>query len=391
MDVKTLAYTRLYIPLKAMQIRLKRHIRVVFVVSELGCWKTEPLLRAMLAHPRFEPSVAVVPIGGAEQAVPDVEKYMAAHGYPFRSVPVSETIAAHFPGTDIIFYQQPYGEVLAEKHRIRYNRTSLFCYAQYGMFTTMTPVIYQHALFALAWQVYFLNASDLEDYCSMPGLRHGNEVVTGLPAADAYTEPAEDTWKQFPVRKKRIIWAPHHTLPDEDGWLHNSNFLRYAGFMLALADRYSDRVQFAFKPHPMLRAKLEKRWGKERTDAYYAEWAQRENTQLSEGSYTGLFMHSDAMIHDSNAFTVEYFFTRRPVMFCENGADHAAMLPRFAREAYGLHEKAYGEEDIERFVRQVADGKDEHRAEREAFYEKYLRPQGGGTASEAVISRILGK
>jgi DivIVA domain-containing protein len=61
------------------------------------------------------------------------------------------------------------------------------------------------------------------------------------------------------------------------------------------AEKYADRIQWAFKPHPLLRDTLYQHpdWGKERTDAYYGRWESMPNTQLETGAYVELFKQSD--------------------------------------------------------------------------------------------------
>lgn len=87
--------------------------------------------------------------------------------------------------------------------------------------------------------------------------------------------------------------------------------------MVTFAQKYKDKVQIVFKPHPMLYRTLceHSEWGKERTDAYYSMWNNMSNTQLEEGDYTELFMQSDAMIHDCGSFILEYLAVDKPCMF----------------------------------------------------------------------------
>ena len=85
----------------------------------------------------------------------------------------------------------------------------------------------------------------------------------------------ETTWK----REKRIIWAPHHTIPTAPNLLEYSTFLDVAEIMLEIAEEYKEELQIAFKPHPFLLKKLYNIWGKEQTHAYYGKWAQLGNTQ----------------------------------------------------------------------------------------------------------------
>lgn len=393
--IKTFLYTRIYTPLKAFHIRHKKRINVIFVVSELGCWKTELLYRQMLLHPRFEPHIAVSPLYGTkEDAVEDVIQYLTDKGYEFKVVSPDKRLSSYFPVRDIIFYQQPYNDAVCPSHRISKNLMSLFCYVGYSMNATINESCFSHALFSLAWQLYFDNKSVIDDLAMLMHREYPNAKVTGHTIGDEFLQPLDqlhNPWKNQPGSKKKIIWAPHHTLPDEQGWLNNSTFLSYYDFMLEMADKYCDNVQFAFKPHPMLRAKLEKRWGRIKTDEYYSEWQNRPNTQLEEGKYIGLFMHSDAMIHDCDSFIVEYQYSDNPALFCENGIDHRSALSTYAKEAYDLHYKAYTKEDMERFINDVISGNDSKKESREAFRKSNLLPPNGKSACENIIDAILGK
>lgn len=392
--IKTFLYTRIFTPLKVLQIRHKKRIHAIFVVSELGCWKTELLYRQMLTHPRFEPHIAVSPLYGTkEDALEDVIQYLTDKGYGFKVVFPDKQISSYFPVRDIIFYQQPYNDAVCPNHRISKNQTSLFCYVMYSMTVTINEACFSHALFSLAWQLYFENKSVSDDLVRLMNREYPNAKITGHTIGDEFLQPLDqldNPWKTQSCAKKKIIWSPHHTLPDEQGWLNNSTFLSYCDFMLEMADKYCDKVQFAFKPHPMLRAKLEKRWGKSKTDEYYAEWENRSNTQLEEGKYIGLFMYSDAMIHDCDSFIVEYQYSANPVLFCENGTDHRSGLSTYAKEAYDIHYKAKCKEDIEVFIIDVISGNDSKKESRDAFRKSRLLPANGKSACENIIDAILG-
>lgn len=67
------------------------------------------------------------------------------------------------------------------------------------------------------------------------------------------------------AKKKKIIWAPHHSLEDCGG-LQLSTFLSYYKFFFELAQKYFNDIQIVFKPHPLLKEKLYQHpdWGKEK-------------------------------------------------------------------------------------------------------------------------------
>src|ERR1035437_5858492 len=97
--------------------------------------------------------------------------------------------------------------------------------------------------------------------------------------------------------KKKIIWAPHHTIEGEGMDLNFSNFLRYYNFMIELAKEYRDKIFITFKPHPALRPKLNKKeiWGIDKTNDYFNFWMKNNICALNDGNYQQLFEDSDAM------------------------------------------------------------------------------------------------
>ena len=82
--------------------------------------------------------------------------------------------------------------------------------------------------------------------------------------------------------KKKIVYAPHQSIIKENN-LHLSTFLHVADFMVNLAKKYEDIIEWSFKPHPILKSKLYKHpeWGKERTDNYYSFWELSSNSHIN--------------------------------------------------------------------------------------------------------------
>ena len=157
--------------------------------------------------------------------------------------------------------------------------------------------------------------------------------------------------------------------------------------MIELAKKYSDSVCFVFKPHPLLKNKLYKKWGKEKTDSYYHLWEEMENTSLNEGAYENLFIESDAMIHDSASFIVEYLYLNKPVMRTLNGEDLKVLYNTFGLQCIDNHYIAQNKEDIEQFIKNVIDGKDPMKEQRTKFVNEMLIPQG--SPSQNIIDDLL--
>ena len=397
LDPILLPLYRRTIPRKVAAMRRTEHIRVAFVVPELGVWKTERLFEAMLKHPRFCPQIMVVPATEVPKSADAVLQYVQKKGYPYIDLRQRRQSISKAADPHIVFYQKPYDYSLPNRYNFRQIPGALFCFATYGFHTVRLSEVQETPLTEACWQVYFENELTMIESEAVQHRHIGNNVVTGLPMGDDLSRPLSsypNPWKEMNdgKRRKRIIWAPHHSVAVEGKTdIDYSTFLQYADFMLDMARKTSDTVQWAFKPHPLLRANLEKCWKKEQIDNYYHLWATLPNTQLELGSYQGLFMHSDAMIHDCSSFIVEYMFTKNPVLYLVKNDLHRHTLNSFALQAFLLHEHAEESSKIAHFIDDIVAGHDAMKEEREKYYNEQLMPPGDKTACENIIAAILGE
>ena len=386
-----LLYTKFYIPYKVRKIRKKDFIRVVFILTEVGVWKTEKLYLKMLNHPRFQPQLLVIPSLEDQYAYNEMKVFLDKKKYTYTTLNENETIQKRLK-PDIIFYQKPYSKVISRKYRYYYNLQSLFCFVNYGIHSVLEKHILNQPMLNFAWQVYYENTTCSKEASSLMNNGGHNCVVTGLPIMDELIEASKISIKKDIVKqKKTIIWAPHHTIPIKKNWLNYSTFLDYADFMIEVAQKYQDKIEFVFKPHPLLEPKLRKFWGEKKTQAYYEKWRNMPNTRVELGKYIDLFQESDAMIHDCSSFIIEYQYFNKPVMFLQNGEDHSYNMCSMAKEAYNLHIFGYNKEDIINFIENnVLEGKDYLKSKREAFIKDNLFPPNGLSATDNIIRSILG-
>lgn len=388
-----LYFTKVFAPIKAFIVRRKEKIKVIFVITELGMWKSEALYLKMLEHPKFEPFIRVLPTPENTDAMEPIVRYLQRKGFEYRALSPNELLIDDMKA-DIIFYPKPYITSYYPQQNFYRNRYALFGYIVYGFHNIVSDTICNQPYHNYAWQSYFENNSAAVDTAKAMKNKGRNIKVTGLPMEDAFRLPRSsyyDCWKKQEYPKKRIIWAPHFSFA-KDSILNYSTFLEYYDTMLKLAEKYKSQVQFAFKPHPLLRPHLNDYWGKERTDSYFEQWANMENSQLELGQYIDLFMTSDAMIHDCSSFTNEYMYTRKPVMYLIRGSaeKHCAQLNAYSQEAFNLHYFGRSGKDIESFIVDVINGVDPYLSARTKYYEEYLTPINGKSACDNIIDSILG-
>lgn len=381
-------YKRYGIKYLAWRTRRKDKISVLFVLSSLGAWKTESLFAEMLKHPRFAPMLLLTDCYDEDDRE-RLADYSLGKNYPFIKLDGKISKIKDVYKADIIFYQKPYWGYLDPSISFYNNLGSLFCFVQYSFRTSCLGPAVSQGLFNNCWQLYYENTSLLRQYRGYMKARMKNDYATGIPPMDELLLPKgnyEDPWQGESEVRKRIIYAPHHSFNPENWW-QSSTFLETGEFMIELAEKYADKVQWAFKPHPIFRSKLETYWGKEKVDEYFRRWA--AIGQVEEGKYNSLFKYSDAMIHDCGSFIMEYLYTEKPVMYLMRSDKLYDSFNDFAKEALSLHYHGWNGNDIECFIQDVISEEDPKKEERLLFLRESLTPPQGKTATENIIDCIL--
>lgn len=388
--------------LAAQRLKGKDRIEVAFFLTIPGMWKSDYLFRAMQDNPRFHPYIVIYPYsqykGFSKKEVKDTiqrtKEFVEQRGFeyviPYNQKKQKWEDVKKTLNPDIIFFSSPYKDHLPQ-YFIYHYQDKLTCYIPYGF--TNFSYLYENnynLLFHNLVGCYFLETElHLKLFSEHSRCKGLNGIVTGHPGTEVFLHKdyhPNDVWKPQSKQKKRVIWAPHHSI--EEGFALSS-FLLICDDMLRLADKYADSIQFAFKPHQLLKFKLQGIWGKERTDEYYAEWEKRENTQLEESSYIDLFLTSDAMIHDSGSFTTDYIFTRKPVLFTVRSQEVRSRYSPFGEKMFDAHYHSHDVSEIDQFLEDVVlEGNDPMASVRQSVYEAYLQPIEGMMPSERIIYEI---
>ena len=380
-----------YLRFRVQQIRKKEKIQILFILQELTQWKSEGLYLTMLQHPRIEPTLGIVPSLTYEGAEKEVEKYCKEKKYPYLLLDSQKSFAKQVE-VDIVIHQRPYPENFYPSYRVSKNLSIPTAYIPYALHLIDENWDINQPFLFYCWQHYFENETCYNSRKEIHHLHGINYCITGLPRMDELMQPKGSFPDPWPSNsKKRIIYAPHHTIYDDyNSGINYSTFIEYHEIILQLAEKYKDQVYFIFKPHPSLYDKLVKHWGKEKTDQYYNRWRDSNDYGIETGSYLGLFKHSDAIIHDCSSFTIEYLYTQNPCMYLVTDEHHTDNQNDFAKHAFDQHYHGRSAEDIERFIQNVIQGVDPLKASRHQFYETELQPPYGKTACENIINAILG-
>lgn len=386
------------------RVRNKRKINVAFLLVNESIWKYEELYFLLEKDERFIIKIFICPFTafGDQQLKTEMENtFISMKNRGYNIVQTLQEDGSYLDikkdfDPDLVFFSTPHNITLPQ-YRIGNFLDTLTCYVNYSYTTSnLYEAQYNAKLHVFCWK-YFLESKFHKEMSEKFSDRKGkNTLVTGYAGTDIFLNTKyspKDLWKKQEKKKKRIIWAPHHTIEgnlEQFNQLNYATFLRYSKFMIDLVEKYRQDIQFAFKPHPSLKPKLYQVWGEERTEEYYKFWQVQSNTQLEEGGYVDLFLESDAMIHDSSSFLIEYLYTQKPVLFLINNEDIKNQFSLLGKIALSKIQQGYSEEVIYKFIDDtVLAGNDLYKNKRMEFFEEYLKPPGNRLASENIYNYLL--
>lgn len=383
----------------AKKLKGKECIDVAFFLTIPGMWKLDSVYEAMAANPKYNPFIVIFPYstykGFDEKEVAETlkrtEVFVKEKGYEYR-IPFDSKSGKWLDPKklykpDIVFFCTPYKDSLPQ-YFIYHYRDTLTCHVPYAFCSIKNYHTNYGLIFDNLVGFHFMETPMHREMAIKHSRNHGaNAVVSGYPATEVFLQPdylPKNLWKPQSHIKKKVIWAPHHSI---DETLKISTFLDTCDAMLEMAEKFADDIQFVFKPHQLLKFKLQQIWGVEKTDEYYRRWDSMPNTQLVSDGYVDLFITSDAMIHDCGSFTTEYLFTKKPVMYlCRKGSDMEELFNEFGVQSFRCHYQGQTAEDVERFLKGVViDGNDPMREQRERFFDSYLKPKNGVLPSQKII------
>lgn len=401
-DIKVIKLYRMFVlPVIIWRVSHKRRINVVFLAMNPEMWKYDEVYRKLANDNRFNPIIVT-----AMRNIPNMELrlqeqevmmtyfldkgYNVVRGYDLAT---KKWINLRRLRPDIIFHTQPYSRGIERSFEFFHHLYALHCYSPYSFHLSETDWGWNSDLQQYCWRLFYVGGIQLEISERLSRIGKQNAVASGYCLEEEYIEFAKDTvsadaaWKND--NRKRIIWAPHHSIMDHE-MFKVSSFLEISDLMVHLREEYKDRVVFAFKPHPVLKTKLYQVWGEDKTDRYYEDWASAENSFDAQGDYKALFAGSDAMIHCSASFMVEYLYTGKPVAYVYSKTRNPPDIGIIGGATLDAHYPMREETDIRNFINDVVlGGHDTMREIRRSVADKYLRSPNGKMFSENVYESIL--
>lgn len=372
-------------------LKNKHRVRVIFFVLSKSIWKIDSIFKKMQEDQFFEPLILIIPHTpyGEERMWEDMNEaydYFKNKKYPvIYSYNKNEqrwlTLEEIKP--DIIFFTLPHNVTIEEYYENAYFNY-LSCYAGYGISTVSynnNQPQYNLIFHNLMYKIFVQNNDMLQNYLSLSYLNKNNLHLVIDNTIEALRAYKKNNLSNF----KKVIWAPHHTILDNDP-LKLSTFIKFSEYFRNIVEQKKFNIFLIFKPHPELKVKLylHPKWGKEKTDEYYKFWIKNSNSSLEEGEYIELFQKSDAMILDSASFLAEYLFMEKPMLFLTR-PETKTYLNEFGVSCIKCIFTTDNTLGIDEFIRDIVRNQYKIKDEQLNFIDDYYKNLGKNNTSQYIL------
>ncbi len=307
---------------------------------------------------------------------------------------------------DILFYVLPYMRIYPKTMKIdNLPANILYPYIPYGEFieNNLSDFLYNFGWNERIWKIFCSTEEYLHGSSSKSVVGSSNVMLTGSARMDALInyEESEDDYEWIYDRsenKKRIIWAPHHSLsrPGMDDSVAYSTFDENYEFFYNYAKNHPE-TEWVVRPHPLLKEVLSKINTNMKVDGivdedfvddYFFKWESLPNARVHEDiDYYDLFATADAMITDCVSFRAEYLFANKPGLILKKSDIKFDDYGNKIMEAWYM-EDGSDFEQIEKFIEDVVIGENDYlKEQREKIFNENLNVNLGN-ASKVIFQFI---
>ena len=384
----------------AEKISRKDKIKVCFVLYEVAMWCGDDLYNFFAQDERYEPTIFLcLRLDQAENEfiVKDFMNGVEQLKSRGMNVVVLREDDVDIPAQDVLIYLVPYLYRLPRAFTLEeMSMQSLIVHIPYALDVVLhDDAFYSQKLFLVAWKLFFTSVAQREIYGekSITGIPRG--ICGGYPRMDDFFKSRSEfnfEWKLAKPNAKKIIWAPHHSIPD-DSLIKGATFQWNYKFLYEFAKTHPE-TSWVVKPHPNLvyqtiAAKIFPDVAA--YEEYLQAWDDLPNAKVYTGAYyQDVFATSDGMIHDSCSFTAEYQYANQPMIYLTRETQKFNKLGEEILKASYLVDGQDLEGIAATIKRVFIDGDDYKAAERREVFDKYLNyPKLNGMLASDFIYRSI--
>ncbi|MBE6880782.1 MAG: glycosyltransferase [Ruminococcaceae bacterium] len=371
----------------------RRKIHALFLTQEPACWPSlETVVEAAQNDPDYNATVVYTPYFH--------ENYTEQTDYTNTyidemNVPVTKydeyDLTADSP--DVVFMIKPYGNVPAAYEIKQLEKViPRVVYIPYGMEITKDLIKFGFRFYAhyKAWR-HCAYGDVVKEYGTEYGFKNGENIaVWGHPKADHYRDMEKNRenipqeWKDFIGGRKTILWTPHHLIDlESDG---TGTWLIWGTKILQLALENPD-IAFIMRPHPLMFGALVNNGvlTEEELELMIDRIKNSGNILLDDGaSYHNAFNAADAIITDGTTFSIEFLYTKKPIMLTPRNMEGFYLYEQMM-ESYYI---ATDTESVSNYINMIRNDEDPLCEKRIDLYNKTFYIPEDITVGENIINNV---
>lgn len=346
------------------------NVKVGFLCQYVSAWnKLKPIYSAMMNDKRFECCVICLPsrinnsnYEGSIQEPNDTYIWYKKQGY----TNIIDTFQGNNKWLDIktlnldyLFIQRPYDNFLPHQYQAgKLSEFTRICYISYGMTMTkeITRITLNRHFFRYVYFFFaeneFIKRFNVEQLWLSHALRLQYTISCGYTGLIPFFECKCCSDNQ----KITILWTPRWTT---DLSLGGSNFFKYYDFFIIYAYKNSRKMQFIFRPHPLMFSNFLKtgEMNEGKIKSIRQEVNESNNIEFdSNQEYVDTFRRADVLVSDISGIMPEYFVTGKPLVYCRSNM--FLTLHEFTEKLLKGCYIVDNEEELRKVLDDLAEGKD---------------------------------
>ncbi|MBQ6105555.1 MAG: CDP-glycerol glycerophosphotransferase family protein [Lachnospiraceae bacterium] len=333
-------------------------IRVAFIGQCVSVWgKTAPVFEAMSQDPRFTVIIYAV------KDITDKDNNNTAEYFRGK---YDNVIAVGSDGKedglplkkwcpDYVFFTRPYDQYLPLEYRShKVSEFAKVCYFSYSFMLTYNSLSFSFPkCFARNLYLFFAENEYLREYNekrfkTSHRKRIRRSVFIGYPIMERFqSRQKEEKSPWFSV-----LWTPRWQTSDEIG---GSSFFDYKDLIGKVAED-ENSIRLIFRPHPLTFSNFVKtgEMTENEVGEYLSQFTGERKLYDRSGDYAQTFENADVMLSDISSMIPEFYISKKPIIYCERGAQVLPVISRLLEGCYVSHSW----EETEEYIRQLSNGKD---------------------------------
>ncbi len=371
----------------------RRKLHALFLTQEPACWPSlETVFAAAQSDPDYHATIVYTPFFHKDysEQVDYFDTYTEEMGVPLTR---HDEYDLTKDSPDVVFVIKAYGNI-PTGYEIKHLEKVVprIVYIPYGMEISkdLIKFAFQYYLHYKAWR-HCAYGEILKPYAEQYGYCNGENIaVWGHPKADHYRNMEEkresipQELKDFIKGRKTILWTPHHLINlDGEG---NGTWLIWGMKILQLAFENPD-IAFIMRPHPLMFGALVNNgiMTQDELDVMIERVKSSDNIMLDESaSYHDAFNAADAIITDGTTFSIEFLYTKKPIMLTPRNMEGFYLYEQMM-ESYYI---ATDTESISDFINKIRIGDDPLEEKRLQLYKEAFYIPEDITVGENIINNV---